>query len=183
MKHPLVGAVNQANKKYNGLLSQKIVDNAYAGHWAKDVIKKSWSPSGRELIQALFNVNCIHQGNEETRELEQKIREAIPTEAIVNFSLWLLLKQLCEPITIVAKYAEAVLHTFGSLTARKKSPTITNKELEFKLLLTKRIPVLSEIIWREQTSPVQYCSQAEAQIIEKLKLPKDYFSNMNIARK
>jgi hypothetical protein len=182
-----VDAVNRANKKYNALLSQKIIANCYAGHYVKGVLNGAWCPSGKELIQALFNVNCIHQGDKDTCELEQKIRDAIPVEAIVGFSLWLLLQQLCEPITVVATYAEAILHILGSLSVRTKSPDITNKELEFKFFLTKKVPELAEIIWGEHGCPktgvVRYCREAERQIINKFNLPQDYFSNMNIVRK
>lgn len=183
VRHPLVYAINNADKQYEDLLKQKLTANSFIGHFTKNLLHGEWSPTGREMIKVMFNVNSIHQGDKDTYLLEQRIRNAIPSDAIVVFSLWQLLVQLCRPIIITANYARCALHALGQLQVNSKLPDITNKELEFKFFLTKQIPILAEIIWRERRCPesgvVEYLGEAERQIIEKFHLPQNYFSDIS----
>ena len=181
-QHPNIQIINNANRRYNNILSQPVCQNGLWGDYIRDNMRGTYCPTGKELIKVFFNVECIHQGDQETKSLKNKIESSIPNLDLLQFVFWGILQDLKCAMAIVASCAIEILSFLGQLSVNKPEPIISNKEHLLHIYIVNKVYELAEIIWNENKcdtpSMIFYRDTALARITEKFSLDKSLFKDL-----
>ena len=130
IQHPIITVINAENEKYDDILSKKVCMHSFGSMLFKDCLNPEVYPDGKTLINVVINVDCIHQGNAETRKTRNEVEQIISLE-VMKFLVWSLLLQLLKPISIVARHAFYILKLLNAQNLTLPPRSISNAERKF----------------------------------------------------
>ena len=186
INHPIIEIINLKNEEYENILNQKLCEHHLHQYFFENTLDQSICPDGKTLIDVMFNVDCIHQGNDETRKKRNEVEQIISNQDVLKFLVWSLLLRLQEPIGEVAKQALRILEFLDAKNISIPSPSISNAERKFFQYVLMRSADVAEIIWNENNrnceSMLAYRSEALTLILSRLGICKkkyEIFQNEN----
>ena len=178
IQHPIITVINAENEKYDDILSKKVCMHSFGSMLFKDCLNPEVYPDGKTLINVVINVDCIHQGNAETRKTRNEVEQIISLE-VMKFLVWSLLLQLLKPISIVARHAFYILKLLNAQNLTLPPRSISNAERKFFEYIENRAGDMAEILWNENNrntpSISAYRPKAMRLIFDRLEIDKEKF--------